>query len=160
MLLTKMFGQAEILKRQVRELEKEESGTAQNIAVAEMEREKRTILAKHALELQGFEQYCVREKAEIKRVQELKMQSLLARQTKLETEIEELTSNPPITLPPVASSLPDLRHPAAMTPRTAQRYSAFKRIEKGPTISVHPLGSVRPFSRRRPRTADSIGKPD
>jgi hypothetical protein len=138
MLLTKMFNQAEVLKRQVREMEKEESGNAQNTAVAEMEHEKKRILTKHALELQTFEQYCAKETAEIKRVQELKMQSLLARQTKLETEIGDWTSNPAIALPPVASSLSELRHPAAMTPRTAQRYSAFRESQWGQPSQSSP----------------------
>jgi hypothetical protein len=45
---------------------------------------------------------------------------------------------------------------AVMTPRTAKRYAAFKKVTKPPIIVVKPLGKVRPVIRRRPQTAETM----
>jgi hypothetical protein len=99
-------------------------------------------MAKHKMELRTFDQHCGRETEDIKREQQLKMRALQARQSKLESELADCFLNPPVALPTMASAHPDLQHQAAMTPRTAQRYSVFKMLTNGPKLSVRPLGKV------------------
>ncbi|OHT15718.1 hypothetical protein TRFO_13883 [Tritrichomonas foetus] len=153
MVLTKMFDQAEDIHHKVKELEKDESRIAQENAYREMDKERRKILYKQAQEMKIFEQHCARQIDIIKHDQEMKISSIAARQTKLESEIDEWKMNPPTALPPIASIIPDLGHQSVMTPRTVQRYSAYKKINKAPVISIKPLGKVKP--KKRPRTAFS-----
>ena len=155
MILTKMFTQVQEVKRKIKELEKEESDKAQARAVQEMDKERKKILARHALEQRTFEQHCARQLETIKQNQELKMQSIQKRQAKLESEIDEWKMNPPTALPPMASANPDLQHQAVMTPRTAQRYSVFKKVSKPPSITIKPLGRVKP-RRKRPQTSAAV----
>jgi hypothetical protein len=154
MILTKLFGQAEVLKKKVHDLEKDESQVAQNRAVYEMDKARSKMLEKHHLELRNFEQHCARQLEIIRQEQDLKMKPLLARQTKLMAEIDEWKMNPPTALPPMASALPELRHQSVMTPRTAQRYSAFKAVSKQPRVVVRPLGNVKPGRMRSRRDED------
>jgi hypothetical protein len=136
MILAKLFGQAEILKRKVHDIEKDESQVAQNRAVSEMDKARSKILSRHQFELQNFQQHCARQLEIIRQEQELKLKPFLARQTKLMAEIDKWKMNPPTALPPMTSALPELRHQAVMKPRTAQRYSAFKAVSKQPRITV------------------------
>jgi hypothetical protein len=154
MILTKMFDQAAIIRKKVTDMEKEESQLAQQRATVEMDKERRKLLAKHELELQAFEQHCIRQLNWIRHEQELKMAAVQARQVKLESELDDWKMNPPTALPPMASAIPELQHQAVMTPRTAQRYSVFKKYTKPPVITVKPLGSVKP-RRTRPNSAVS-----
>ena len=55
-----------------------------------MDKERKKILARHALEQRTFEQHCARQLEMIKQNQELKMRSVQARQVKLTSEIDEL----------------------------------------------------------------------
>ena len=155
MILTKMFTEVQDVKRKIKELEKEESEKAQARAVQEMDKERKKILARHALEQRTFEQHCARQLEMIKQNQELKMRSVQARQVKLTSEIDEWKMNPPTALPPMASANPDLQHQAIMTPRTAQRYAVFKKVSKPPSITIKPLGRVKP-RRKRPHTAAAV----
>lgn len=152
MVLTKMFDQAEQIRRKVKDVEREESDQAQERAVREMDKQRRKIIARHESEEKVFEQHCLRNIEIIKHDQEMKIKSVQARQSKLSSEIDEWKMNPPTALPPIASAIPDLQHPSVMTPRTAQRYSVFKKVTKPPSITVKPLGSVKP-KRKRPKTS-------
>jgi hypothetical protein len=153
MVLTKMFDQAHSFKQKVRALEKVESGWAQDRAVSEMEKERDKLLRKQQLELENFDLHCARQTEVIRQAQELKKSAFNARQTKLASEIEDWTTHPATSLP---LSSPPIFPKEVMTPRTAKRYSAFKRIAKPPVITVEPLGRVAPTKRKRPATASSI----
>jgi hypothetical protein len=149
MCLTKMFDQAEIFRKQVRELEKEESDQAQARAYSEMEKRRDKLVAQQQLELHSFELHCARQDESIRQNQEIKRLALEARQTKVSSEIAEWTANPSQALPLMAAVVIPK---AVMTPRTANRYSAFKKVSKQPVVTVRPLGNVRP-AKRKPASA-------
>jgi hypothetical protein len=153
MILSKMFDQAAIVRRKVQEMEKEESAQAQERAMQEMEKERAKILARQEIECRRCEHHCAKQLEWIRHEQEMKAAAVQARQVKLESEITQWKMNPPTALPPMASAIPELQHQAVMTPRTAQRYSMFKKIAKPPIVTVKPLGNVKPPRCARPRTA-------
>jgi hypothetical protein len=151
LILVKMFDEAVEVHKKVRDLEKQESQMAQGKANAEMEREKKKLISKHVKEWEVFDHYCQQRLEMIRHDQELKIKTIQARQTKLESEIEVWKANPPTGLPPIASAYPDFRKQPVMTPRTLRRLAAFKAAAKSPTVRVKPLGNVKP-KRVRPKT--------
>jgi TolA-binding protein len=153
MCLTKMFDQADVFRRRVRELEKKESELARARAFEEMEKERDKLLAKHQTELEHFDIHAARCLENVKREQEVARAAIEARQSKLASELDQWTLNPATALPPMAASIIPK---AAMTPRTAKRYSAFKKVAKLPVITVQPLGNVKPPKWRRSRTSESL----
>jgi hypothetical protein len=153
MILAKVFDQADVFRRRVRELEKQESELAQKRAYMEMAKQREKLIAKHELELTHFDQHCAKLCEQIRQEQEVKKAAIEARQAKLSSEVEAWRMNPPTALPLMAAAiLPK----AVMTPRTAQRYAAFKKVAKPPVVKIQPLGNVKPPKRRRPATAQSL----
>jgi hypothetical protein len=153
MVLTKLFDQAAVFHRKVRALEKEESDLAQSRAEAEMAKDREKILEKQRQELANFDFHSARQIEQIRQAQDIKRSAYEARQAKLASEVEEWKTNTSTTMPlGGAAIIPK----AAMTPRTAKRYAAFKKVVKPPIITVRPLGKVRPVSRKRPKTADTM----
>jgi hypothetical protein len=149
LVLIKKFDRAEETKQKVRELEKVDSEVAQGRAVAEMEKQRQRVFTKHEIEIQTFEIHAESQLNQIKQSQEGKIQAILARQGRLENELEEWKRNPSTSLPLMTSGIPELQHQAVMTPRTTQKYSAFKKVIKGPVITIKPLGSMIPNRRKR-----------
>ena len=86
----------------------------------------------------------------IKRNQEEKLQALIARQTKLKTDLEG--AKKPM-LPAIHTPMPDkVEH--VMTPRTAQRYALCKTVSTSPKLTVKPLGRItKKRTKKRPGTA-------
>ena len=138
MVLAKMFGRAEEIRKKITELEVVESNQAQERAYAEMEKQRDKILARQNQEMTVFLQHSKTTISNIKRSQEIKMRALLARQNKLKKELAELQKT---SSPPKVSSLLSTDE-APMTPRTAERYTIYKSNISGPKLSVKPLGSV------------------
>jgi hypothetical protein len=116
-----------------------------------MERHKERLLQHQETQMMCFEQHCWDDVEDIKRQQDEKVGSVVARQTKLGYEINDWSVSPPTTLPPSAAPIPDLVHQPPMTPRTAKRYSQFKKADTGPQISILPLGKVKPVRRQSPK---------
>jgi hypothetical protein len=71
------------------------------------------------------------------------MHLVLARQIKVTSEIDDCGANPAPGPRPIASALPNLEHQVVTTPRTAQRYAAFKAVSKQPR-KVVKLQQTRP----------------
>jgi hypothetical protein len=141
LILTKMFDEAGAVHERVAQLEQEESGNAQERAVHEMQTERSQVLEKHATELRIFEHHCQKEIQLIQREQERKLQAAQARQSKLESEIDDAK------LGPSKSMHTELLHQTVMSPRTAKRYSAFKKVIVPAHIKIRPLGKIRPKKR-------------
>ncbi|OHS94268.1 hypothetical protein TRFO_39536 [Tritrichomonas foetus] len=146
MVLSKMYDKAAVVHQKIKEAEKAESSESQLRAIFEMKKQQKKILMKQKQELDVFEQHCERNINLIQRNQEIKMKSILSRKTKLETEMGMIKDGHKNSLPVIGvmPPTPNGKIESSMTPRTAQRYSSFKAINKGPHISVKPLGNLFP----------------
>lgn len=160
MILTKMYGQAEETRKKITQAEKEESRQAQEKAVEEMEKQQTKILSRQQQEMEAFEHHCIRNIEIIKRNQELKMESILSRRSTLEKEKVMIQEGQKNSLPTIIA----IQNPSdgsieqTMTPRTANRYAAFKAQNKGPSLTVKPLGKL--IAKRRNRLAQSAPATD
>jgi hypothetical protein len=118
-----------------------------------MGKQRQKLLVKHQRQLEHFALHANTQNEHIKQSQDVKMQAVLARQAKLENEIEQCKNSQVTTLPPMASASPDVAHLVVLTPRTATRYSSFKKVVKGPVITIKPLGNITPCKRKRAAVA-------
>jgi hypothetical protein len=149
LVLSKDFERAEAAKRQVMRLEKEESSMAQKRAESEMKRQQQRLLEKHAADGRVFVDMAEKAIVAIESERLLLLEGLLARQIKLQSELE-VAKDMKTVLPPLKVG----QGPAdqVMTPRTAQRYAAYKTVVGRPKVTVRPLGLVnRKIVRRRKR---------
>lgn len=157
LVLTKNFERAEDYRKKVNELEKEESEGAQRRAETEMKKLYQKILKKHETELEQLEDYSKRTLDLLAKDREITLQSLIARQNKLEAEIESLQqiSKQPATLPPlVATRTLEKTGGDVMTPRTIQRYSAYKTNIHQPKLKVRPLGIINQKKKKKATHSD------
>jgi len=152
MVLSKMFEEAENHKKKTQMIEREESRTAQQKAYTEMTRERTRLLEKQRIEISSFDSHCNKSLGDIKKVQELRLQPLVARKNTLLSDLKVLNNQ--IESQTVTKSV-DIPHPI-MTPRTAQRLSLYKSVSKAPQVTVKPLGNVNPM-KKKSRCTTAIG---
>jgi hypothetical protein len=142
LVLSKEFERAEEAKKEVVRLEKEESVEAQKHAEYEMKKQQIRLLERQVTEARALADAA--DKAilamESERLQLL--EGLLARQVKLEAELEAAKSIKPTCLPSLKQTKGQEKTEAVMTPRTAQRYAVYKAVMNRPKVTVKPLGFV------------------
>lgn len=155
LVIAKDFEGAEYYKKKVADLEKQESHEAQKRAEREMKKHYRKLTLKQEEDLDAFDAYAKAQLEQLARDREAQLDSLIARQTKLQSEIDEMKalakkeakrSSPSrqaqMAALPLLSTGTAKSVDTAMTPRTAQRYAQFKCTIKKPKITIKPLGSI------------------
>jgi hypothetical protein len=142
LVMAKDFEKAELYRKQVASLEKEESVLAQHRAEREMKIQHQKLLDKQQIEVEAFERTCEQQRLVFLHDRELLLEKLHARQLSLTNEVE-MRKNSRETLPPL---IPGRGHfvtqESAMTPRTIQRFAAYKTCVKTPKVVVKPLGVI------------------
>jgi len=141
-VMMKEFDKADGVRKEIEEMEREESQIAQSRAEDTMKRYQKKLLEKHGSELQQFDLVCRRSMEVLQKNNNMKRDSILARQAKLSIELETLKKRKPSLLPPlVTPSNQKESQEQVITPRTAQRYNVYKAVTRNPKITVKPLGS-------------------
>jgi hypothetical protein len=142
LVLAKDFDRAEAAKKEVARLEKEESFEAQKRAEGEMKKRQVRLLEKQAAEKHLCLEAAEKAMVVIESERLVLLEGLLSRQIKLTGELEAAKTTKPSALPPLKSKRGKERDDVVMTPRTAQRYAAFKTVVHRPKVTVKPLGLV------------------
>jgi hypothetical protein len=142
LVISKDFEKAESYRKQAAALELAESGSAQQRAEREMKICHERLLQRQAIELDFFEDACLRAKFRFNAQREMAFSKLKVRQMSVQTEIER-KRNSRETLPPLVPGVGAIGSESPiMTPRTVQRFSAYKTCENRPKIVVKPLGPI------------------
>jgi hypothetical protein len=141
-VMAKDFERAELYRRQVAALEKEESQAAQERAERGMKLQHQKLLEKQQTEVEAFERVRAHQKAVFEHDGALLLAKLTARRTSIENEVE-MRKNSRETLPPMIPGRSiQVRQDCPMTPRTIARFSAYKACVKTPKVVVKPLGII------------------
>jgi hypothetical protein len=155
LILQKDLERAEAYRVQVAQLEKAESAAAQERAEAEMRRQRAALLVRHDAEKMALKELCERGMRIIVTQREHALEPLVARMTTLKAEVDAAKHIRFETLPPLTQvKAANPTEEATMTPRTVQRYSAFKTNVKHPKIVVKPLGNI--IRKKRQKTPEDV----
>jgi hypothetical protein len=152
LIIAKDLDAAEAARLRVAHLECEESESAQLRAEAEMRAKYAKMLQKQHSEMVMFVDTANAQLAVLESQREQGLRALLARQTQLAAEFESTKAARRQPLPGL-SPQPGKADELAVTPRTVQRYSAFKTNVKQPKVVVKPLGALNQKKKRRGKRA-------
>jgi siroheme synthase (precorrin-2 oxidase/ferrochelatase) len=151
LVLQKDLERAETFRLQVAQLEKHESHNAQERAEAEMHKAHVALQQKQDGERLAFKTLCETEMRVLVSQRELGLAPLVARQAVMEAEADAARRVKFETLPPLTQvKAANPTDEATMTPRTVQRYAAFKTNVQHPKVVVRPLGVIVKKRRRTP----------
>jgi hypothetical protein len=140
LVLSKDLEQAELYRVMVTQLEKAESEAAQRRAQTEMRGQQERMIARQEAEVRALEELGVKNMELLKSQREQQERALVVRLHTVESELEVVRATRPLSLPPMRSSWKV--EESSMTPRTLQRYAAFKTNVKQPRVIVRPLGTI------------------
>jgi hypothetical protein len=148
LVIAKDLEAAEAAKLRVARLEHEESESAQLRAEAEMRAQHAKMLQKQDSEMVMFVDTSNAQLAVIESQREQGLRALVARHAQLTAELESIRASRPQPLP-AFNPQPGKADDVTMTPRTVQRYSAFKTNVGQPKVVVRPLGAIKQKTRGR-----------
>jgi hypothetical protein len=147
LVLSKDLEQAEFYRAKVAQLEKEESEAAQRSAEAKMRAQHVRIIARHEAEVSALKEQGVKSLELLRSQREQEERALIIRLKTIEGELELVRANRPLGLPTTRSN--GSVQECSMTPRTLQRYAAFKTNVIQPRVIVRPLGAIKMMKRPR-----------